>query len=210
MTQLLLTLVLALSAALTAQHPQDDHAQMAVRGAKTMGFDQAAATYHFHLHEDGGAIQVTVNDPEDKTNLEAVRAHLPQISKMFAAGDFSTPHFIHEDNVPGTEGMTRLRDRIAYAYEDIPNGGRVRITTRHARALSAVHGFLRYQITEHKTGDPLQVIRRGASDGGPRHVGTSRWPGGEARNCSRSPRTVSPIANDVRKMLPTCMPPGSL
>jgi hypothetical protein len=59
--------------------------------------------------------------------------------------------------VPGTDGMKRLRDRISYAYEDIANGGRVRISTRHARALAAIHEFLRYQITDHKTGDPLEV-----------------------------------------------------
>jgi hypothetical protein len=80
---------------------------------------------------------------------------------MFAAGDFSMPHFIHEEDVPGTEDMKRMRDRIAYAYEDVPDGGRVRITTRHAPALAAVHQFLRDQITDHKTGDPLEVTRRG-------------------------------------------------
>jgi hypothetical protein len=57
--------------------------------------------------------------------------------------------------------MKRLRDRIAYAYEDVPGGGRVRITTRHATALAAVHQFLRYQITDHKTGDRLEITRRG-------------------------------------------------
>jgi hypothetical protein len=36
----------------------------------------------------------------------------------------------------------------------------VRITTRFARALSAVHEFLRYQIAAHKTGDPLDVSRK--------------------------------------------------
>jgi hypothetical protein len=163
MTKLLLTFVLALSVALAAQHPQDHHAQMTARGDKAMGFDQTATSHHFYLHEDGGRIEVTVNNPRDKVNLEAIRAHLPHISRMFSAGDFSTPHLVHEDNVPGTDGMARLRDRIVYTYEDIPNGGRVQISTRHVRALSAVHEFLRYQITDHKTGDPLTVTRRGGA-----------------------------------------------
>jgi len=33
----------------------------------------------------------------------------------------------------------------------------VRITTRDGEALAAVHEFLRYQIREHHTGDPLTV-----------------------------------------------------
>jgi hypothetical protein len=123
---------------------------MNARGDKAMGFDQAATTHHFFLHEDGGVIQVTVKDPRDKANLEAIRAHLPHIARMFAAGDFSMPHFIHEENVPGAAAMTQLGDEIAYAYEEIQGGGRLRITTRHVRALSAAHEFLRYQITDHK------------------------------------------------------------
>jgi hypothetical protein len=141
-----------------AQH--DQHAQMNARGEKAMGFDQQATTHHFYLYEDGGEIEVTVKDPKDKANLDAIRSHLPHISSMFAAGDFSMPHFVHADDVPGTAAMSRMRDRIAYAYEDVPNGGRVRINTRFARALSAVHEFLRYQIGDHKTGDSTQISEK--------------------------------------------------
>jgi hypothetical protein len=34
------------------------------------------------------------------------------------------------------------------------SGGRVRIHTSNARAVQAIHEFLRFQITEHQTGDP--------------------------------------------------------
>ncbi|MBA3272236.1 MAG: hypothetical protein H0T71_17155 [Acidobacteria bacterium] len=157
MHELIISACLVFSVAVSAA--QDHHGQMTARGAHAMGFDQEKTTHHFYLHEGGGAIEVTVKDRKDLANLEAIRLHLPQIAKMFAAGDFSMPHFVHAPNVPGTEGMTRLRDRIAYAYEELPGGGRVRVTTRHARALQAVHEFLKYQITDHKTGDPLHVTR---------------------------------------------------
>lgn len=168
MTKLLLSLTVTLGAAVSAtsadtvcaQQPHDHHAQMNARGEKAMGFDQQATTHHFYLYDDGGEIEVTVKDPKDKTNLDAIRSHLPHIAKMFSDGDFSTPHFVHAEDVPGTADMKRMRDRIAYAYEDLPNGGRVRITTRFARALSAIHEFLRYQITDHKTGDRPEVTRK--------------------------------------------------
>ena len=163
MTRLLIPTILLASATLVAQQPAapqpHDHAQMNARGQKGMGFDQAATTHHFYLLEEGGAIQVTVKNASDKSNLTAIQAHLPHIAKLFAAGDFSTPHYVHGKDVPGSQALKRLRDRITYSYEDIPGGGRVRLTTRHASALSAVHEFLRYQITEHKTGDPMQVTR---------------------------------------------------
>jgi hypothetical protein len=142
-----------------AQPPKDHHAQMNARGDEAMGFDQAKTTHHFHLYEDGGAIEVTVKDPNDHANLTAIRTHLPHIAQRFAAGDFAIPHFVHDDKVAGTETMTRLRDQIAYKYDDVANGGLVRITTRDPQALAAVHDFLRYQITDHKTGDALNVRR---------------------------------------------------
>lgn len=151
--------LLALLVPIASASGQDHHGQMTARGAQTMGFDQEKTTHHFLLHEDGGTIEVTVKDRADKANLDAIRAHLPRIIKMFGSGDFSAPQFVHDENVPGTDGMARLRDRIAYAYEEVPAGARIRITTRHARALQAVHDFLKYQITDHKTGDPLHVTR---------------------------------------------------
>ena len=143
------------------QATHDHQAHLDARGEKVMGFDQRATVHHFYLHEDGGTIQVTVKEANDRVNLTAIRAHLPELVKRFAAGDFSMPHVIHDNDTPGTATMARLRDRIAYAYENVPGGGRVRISTRHARALAAVHEFLRFQITDHKTGDSLEVRPRG-------------------------------------------------
>ena len=132
---------------------------MNARGEQAMGFDQMATIHHFILYEDGGAIEVTVKDRADKKNLATIRSHLPHIVQAFGKGDFSDPAFVHDVGVPGTETMARLRDRIGYKYEDIRDGGRVRISTRHARSLSAVHEFLRFQIEDHKTGDSLEVTR---------------------------------------------------
>lgn len=53
--------------------------------------------------------------------------------------------------------MTRLKCEITYRFEPLENGGRVRIATKLAAALEAIHAFLRFQIQEHETGDPLEV-----------------------------------------------------
>jgi len=45
-------------------------------------------------------------------------------------------------------------------YQETPEGGRVTIATSDPEALTAVQAFLRYQITEHGTGDPLTVRAR--------------------------------------------------
>ena len=51
-----------------------------------------------------------------------------------------------------------MRSDITYIFEATEHGGRVRITTTKSAALAAAHEFLRYQIREHATGDPLGVV----------------------------------------------------
>ncbi|HET9794453.1 MAG TPA: hypothetical protein VFS34_08315 [Thermoanaerobaculia bacterium] len=131
------------------------------RGDDGMGFSQAKTTHHFQLRADGGAIEVTVRDAKDAENLGRIRAHLAHVREMFAAGDFSIPMFVHGEMPPGAATMKRRAGSIRYVYEDIPGGGRVRISTDDPDALDAIQDFLRFQITEHETGDPTAVPARG-------------------------------------------------
>jgi hypothetical protein len=122
-----------------------------------MGFSQSATSHHFRLTGNGGAIEVSANDAKDAESLDQIRNHLEHISKLFAAGDFTKPMFTHDQVPPGTPAMTRLKSEIAYTYEGTERGGRVRITTKNAEALAAIHDFLRFQIKDHETGDSLEV-----------------------------------------------------
>jgi len=132
-------------------------AAMKRRGAAAMGFDQDATAHHFWLTREGGTIEVSVKDRRDEENLKAVQKHLRDIAGEFASGVFARPLATHAEVPPGVAVMHRLQSAIAYAYEDTRDGGRVRIRTVDPEALAAVHDFLRYQIIEHATGDPLTV-----------------------------------------------------
>jgi hypothetical protein len=152
-----MTLALALVVALDArsQDPQMQH-----RGEMVMGFDQAKTTHRFSLYEDGGAIDVSVNDARDVVNRDAIRAHLPHIAAMFGAGDFEAPMEVHAQQVPGTAEMAKLKDRLTFAYVETPRGGRVDVLTTDKDALAAVHAFLTFQIADHRTGDSTRVTKR--------------------------------------------------
>jgi hypothetical protein len=151
---------LATGTAPHAQPPQDPHRQMTARSGQVMGFDQNKTTHHFALYPDGGAIDVSVNDATDKTNLDAIRSHLPHIAAMFGAGNFDAPMLVHDTKVPGTAELATLKDHITYTYAETPRGGRVDIVTADPVALQAVYAFLRFQIADHRTGDSLEVRRR--------------------------------------------------
>jgi hypothetical protein len=127
------------------------------RGEEGMGFSQTATTHHFLLMHDGGAIQVEANDPKDATSRDEIRMHLAHISRMFSDGDFNIPMFVHDKTPPGVPVMEKLKADIEYKYEETEQGGRVRIKTASQEALAAIHEFLRFQIKEHQTGDPLEL-----------------------------------------------------
>jgi hypothetical protein len=138
----------------------DEHHQGVVeRGDHVMGFSHEKTTHHFRLYADGGAIEAEAKKAEDTESRDAIRSHLGHIVTMFAAGNFSAPMLIHAQNPPGTEEMKRLRNAIQYNLETTERGARIRITTKNPDALRAVHEFLRFQISDHQTGDTTEVTK---------------------------------------------------
>lgn len=127
------------------------------RGDMAMGFDHSKTTHRFRLFKDGGAIGVDANDPHDTDSRDAIRQHLRMIARMFAAGNFDLPMFIHATTPPGLKTMKRLRRTISYRYEDTPQGAQVHLATNNPKARAGIHKFLRFQIRDHRTGDPLTV-----------------------------------------------------
>ena len=162
-TTVLLLTILLVALSLRAQQPPalespaQHHAGVNSRGDQAMGFSHEKTTHHFRLYEDGGTIEVEANDPKDSESRDMIRMHLSHIAKMFAAGDFNAPMFIHDANPPGVPMMTEQRAQIHYQYEETDSGAKVRIQTANAKALQAVHAFLRFQIAEHQTGDSTEV-----------------------------------------------------
>jgi hypothetical protein len=95
---------------------------------------------------------VLERDVDDTAGVRTIREHLRGIARAFAAGDFSASATVHARPVPGTEVMLRRRRAIRYEFRELPRGGEVRITTRDAVAIRAVHEFLAFQRGEHRAG----------------------------------------------------------
>lgn len=136
------------------QHQMDE---MNKRGDKHMGFDHLKTTHHFLLANDGGSILVEANDLKDTESRDQIRHHLRHITMMFSEGNFEVPMLIHEKTPPGSETMKQLKNEIGYEFSETERGATIKISTTNAQATKAVHQFLRFQIMEHKTGDPLEV-----------------------------------------------------
>ena len=133
------------------------HEEMMKHGEMAMGFSQTSSTHHFRLSSTGGSIEVQTNDTADTATRDQIRQHLRHISELFAEGDFSSPMLTHGRVPPGVSEMQRLKSSLSYTFSETEAGAKVLIRTASPEALDAVHEFLRFQIEEHKTGDPETV-----------------------------------------------------
>lgn len=123
----------------------------------TFGMPHEGSTHAFRLFADGGAIELRATSEANAETIAAIRTHLQHVVTQFQEADFSTPAFVHGYPPDGVAAMQKLHADIVYRYEALPTGGRIRITTKSAPALAAVHDFLRFQVVEHRTGGSGKV-----------------------------------------------------
>lgn len=121
------------------------------RGKIAMGVDQYVSSHRFDALPDGGQIELETDLP-DSGAVQAIRQHFAVLVEAFRAGDFKTPLFVHDEEVPGSRVMSANRDRIRYEVIDLAKGGGLRIRTVDPRTIAAVHEFLAYQRREHRVG----------------------------------------------------------
>jgi hypothetical protein len=169
-TTLMLSITLAFPARLTGQtHDAGAHAgmhagaqedsafrAMQARGRTVMGVDQYTSVHRFRALPDGGSIELQ-RDRDDSAGTAVIRAHLRQIARAFAAGDFGAPFAVHDDTVPGVDVMRARRSRIHYDVSDLARGAVLRIHSTDSPAIDAIHRFLAYQRREHHTGSTART-----------------------------------------------------
>jgi hypothetical protein len=143
-------IAIAAAAPLAAQGTTDSSfAAMQHRGAMVMGVDQYTSQHTFDLLPDGGRISL-VRDSKDSGGVRTIRAHMQDIARSFAAGDFAHAFAVHQHELPGTDVMRQRRSTIEYSVDTLPGGGAVRITSKDSIAVQAIHQFLSAQRTEHQ------------------------------------------------------------
>lgn len=135
----------------------NQHDAMNKRGNIAMGFDQQKTTHHFKLAKNGGSINVFVKNAEDKESVRQIRDHLQHIAGEFKKGNFALPGFIHAQTPPGVPEMQKLKGDITYTYAQTANGAEVRIESKNKEAIAAIQQFLKFQITDHRTGDKEEM-----------------------------------------------------
>jgi hypothetical protein len=65
-------------------------------------------------------------------------------------------------NFPCAGKTGKVRNRFVMCISTMNYGAKVRLEAANTEALEAVHAFLRFQISEHRSGDSTDVIRQEA------------------------------------------------
>ena len=121
------------------------------RGKRVMGVDQYTSSHVFESLPDGGRIELQ-RDVDDSLGIRVIRAHMQDVTARFMAGDFSLSAEVHGTHViPGTQMMRSSRAVIRYVYRALPKGGEVRLTSSDGAAVKAIHEFLAFQRSDHRT-----------------------------------------------------------
>jgi len=119
------------------------------RGQAVMGVDQFTSQHVFEDLPDGGQVVLERDDAGDSVGIATIRAHMRDIARRFASGDFALPGVVHDREVPGTDVMAARRTAILYTAVDRPRGGELRIVSQDSVAIAAIHQFLAFQRMDH-------------------------------------------------------------
>ena len=145
----MLAALVALASAVPAADA-DRQAGVARRGAEVMPFDLAATMHVFTKTADGGVQRVVAKDRSDTAQTRLVRSHLREIQRQFEARDFSGPARIHGDDMPGLAQLEAAAPgAIRIAYRDVPHGAELRLRTKDARLVAALHRWIDAQLSDH-------------------------------------------------------------
>jgi hypothetical protein len=149
-----------LTLAVSAQELPKPYVDPALLGRvnKASGFDCERVNRHFYVLKNGGAVEITVKDPNDDATIKAIQAYLKKESDLWTKGNFDTVAAVYGRPPEGTAQLKKLKDNVTFAVVPEENGGVIRLLTVNPTAKAAIHDYLRFQIDQLKTGDPTTPL----------------------------------------------------
>lgn len=132
-------------------------AQKGDKDAKPMPFDEGKATQHYYLLKNGGAVEFAAKDPADTSTVNAIQKHLESQAKNFEKGNFDLPTTDKGKLPESVNTMKKLRKEITFEVMQMDAGAALRMFSINNQARQAIQDYLKSQIEEHHTGDPMEV-----------------------------------------------------
>jgi len=153
-TVLLLLILVTLAA---AQAATSSESEMNARFSKVLGTDVDKVVQHYYLVKMGGVIELTAKDPNDTATITALRKYLEAQKALYEKGKNDSDAEVHGKIPDGLATMKKMRNDITFYSTETDSGAVLRMFSVNDQARQAVHDFMKFQISEHKTGDSPTV-----------------------------------------------------
>jgi len=119
--------------------------------------DESKIERHYWLLKNGGAIEFICKAPCDSSTQASIQGYLDSLGKAFEKGSFDA-EFVSGSNAPETLATLRkLREEVTFQSASSEVGYSLRMLTVNPQAREAIYDFIRYEITNRKTGDPTTL-----------------------------------------------------
>ncbi len=136
-----------------AQAAQPSEIDVNARFSKAMGTDVNKVVQHYYLVKNGGVIEFTAKDPNDTVSIAAIQKYLDLQRDQLEKGKVDVDADVHGKIPDGLLVVKRMRGEITFYTVKSDNGAVLRMFSVNEQARQAIHEFMKFQITEHKTGD---------------------------------------------------------
>lgn len=144
----------ALTVVVYAQSPAGDADQeVNSRLSHALGVSLDKVTVHFYLVKNGGVIEFAAKDPNDSASIAAIQKYLQNQKDLWEKGKESAVTEVHAKPPESASTMRKLRNEITFYMAKTDNGAVLRMFSINEQAKNAIQDYLRFEITEHKTGD---------------------------------------------------------
>lgn len=146
--------VLAGAQAAPAANPEQE---VESRFSRAMGVPVEKVTVHFYLVKNGGVVELSAKNPTDTTTAAALQKYLQNQKDLWEKGKETAVTDVHLRAPEAASTMRRLRNDITFFMAKTDSGGVLRMFSINEQARAAIQDYLRFEITEHKTGDPTTL-----------------------------------------------------
>jgi hypothetical protein len=148
-------LVLIVASLAWSQTPPTGDSDINARFSKSLGTDANRIFQHYYLVKNGGVIEFTAKDPADNASVAAVQKYLATQKDLFEKGKNEGDADVHGKIADGVPVLKKLRNEITFFTVKNEDGAVLRMFSTNDQARQAIQDFIKFQINEHKTGDPL-------------------------------------------------------
>lgn len=145
---LLITVLLASAQTAMADPTQE----MNARFSKALGVSLDKVALHYYLVKNGGVVELASKDPNDTGTIEAIRKYLQSQKDLWEKGKDPVAE-VHTRAPESANLMRKLRNDITFYTAKTDTGAVLRMFSINEQARDAIQDYLKFEITEHKTGD---------------------------------------------------------